>query len=508
MSDVWHVYKKDGAELGLLTPAEIRQALREGRVDPFDQVCRQGSNVRLELVEVDEIFAEEGAESGGRERDSVYDAAEATDTKAEEGLFEESDEDEDIGSRTTVSRGVGEAKAPEKAATGFTPKSGETEAKRKKAGLKAKKKLRRYHLMDKRKRLLGPLSAAEIQSLFYRGILEKNVKVAKDRDGKKVPIAQFVAAYVGEKAKKFESENTRIDLDPGEAAQMGFPSSKVMDQMTRTISPATPVNRLVPVVSIAIMAVLVVIAYFAVSRILTEHGKRKQERSRAEQSQLAQELDSDKEVPAARLAPPPPKEVVAQKPAPVVTKPAPEKVVVKPRPAPRASRPVVSEPAPAPVVTRRADPPRPPARRPAVEIEAATPRTSRAETAKLSRPGPRLQVSRPVPQGPKAEPAAQPQPTKLAAKTAASPASDGGGLDDKVGSVAALSGMTFSKEALAQCAIKCSLNFKDARGTKVQALFFKGQYEEKLAKAAGPVTISGRIAKQGGGYVIYLNGIK
>src|SRR5688500_1967963 len=55
MSDRWYIYK-DGQALGPMTAAQIRDGLRDGSFDPFDLVSRDGSHVRLELVEVDEIF--------------------------------------------------------------------------------------------------------------------------------------------------------------------------------------------------------------------------------------------------------------------------------------------------------------------------------------------------------------------------------------------------------------------------------------------------------------------
>ena len=53
----WNVYHGND-HLGLKTAKEIREALRQGTLDPFDKVALEGSNIREDLVEVDEIFKE------------------------------------------------------------------------------------------------------------------------------------------------------------------------------------------------------------------------------------------------------------------------------------------------------------------------------------------------------------------------------------------------------------------------------------------------------------------
>src|SRR5689334_5715430 len=55
VSDRWIIIK-NGQSVGPLTAEEIRASLRDGSFDPFDLVMREGSSVRRELVEVDELF--------------------------------------------------------------------------------------------------------------------------------------------------------------------------------------------------------------------------------------------------------------------------------------------------------------------------------------------------------------------------------------------------------------------------------------------------------------------
>ncbi|HET9241575.1 MAG TPA: hypothetical protein VFO10_30190, partial [Oligoflexus sp.] len=57
MEKRWNVYHGNDY-LGLKTAKEIREALRQGTLDPFDKVSREGSNIREDLIEVDEIFRE------------------------------------------------------------------------------------------------------------------------------------------------------------------------------------------------------------------------------------------------------------------------------------------------------------------------------------------------------------------------------------------------------------------------------------------------------------------
>ncbi|MBQ48180.1 MAG: hypothetical protein CMP10_12160, partial [Zetaproteobacteria bacterium] len=60
----WHVVR-DGKKIGEGTGEYIRQGLRDGMFDPFDQICRDGSSVMVNILEVDEIF--EIQEPGSRQ---------------------------------------------------------------------------------------------------------------------------------------------------------------------------------------------------------------------------------------------------------------------------------------------------------------------------------------------------------------------------------------------------------------------------------------------------------
>ena len=64
----WIIYPKSGNQLGPMSGDEVRVALRSGDVDPFDFVARAGSNSRIELVEVDEIFVGGEKHDGKRGR--------------------------------------------------------------------------------------------------------------------------------------------------------------------------------------------------------------------------------------------------------------------------------------------------------------------------------------------------------------------------------------------------------------------------------------------------------
>ncbi len=57
MAKRWNVHHGN-ENLGLKTAKEIREDLRKGTLDPFDKVSAEGSNIREDLIEVDEIFKE------------------------------------------------------------------------------------------------------------------------------------------------------------------------------------------------------------------------------------------------------------------------------------------------------------------------------------------------------------------------------------------------------------------------------------------------------------------
>lgn len=218
MEKRWNVYH--GADyLGLKTAKEIREALRQGTLDPFDKVSREGSNIREDLIEVDEIFRE--GQDGAEESVPVAAAPpkpmaapmtqQQADLKVQGNLamkptpmaapstsYEEADDEEDEEGNFGARNDTG------------TRNSG-----------------KRYYLID-RDKVLGPLSALEIQSLYNRNMLNKKVRVQKIGSEKTIPIAQFISSYSGDRLKELQ-EDGRIP----QAIGVGSPSSKVMNELAK-----------------------------------------------------------------------------------------------------------------------------------------------------------------------------------------------------------------------------------------------------------------------------------
>jgi hypothetical protein len=196
----WFIYKGD-KPTGPYAALEIRQLLREGVVDPFDFVSQEGSQLKLELVEVDEIFSNENmshevsmqAASGADA--FVAQIADLSDSDGPKSISNES------GAPSVGSTAVRSSPAPTLALASDIRKIGNSEnlpapiAQAYAAGKKKRRDPKRYHLIDTKGRVLGPLSPGEIQSLYYRGVVDKNVKVMRDGSKSAVAIAKFVSAY-------------------------------------------------------------------------------------------------------------------------------------------------------------------------------------------------------------------------------------------------------------------------------------------------------------------------
>ncbi len=181
MSDRWLIFK-DGHALGPFTPEEIRQSLREGTFDPFDLVAREGSSLRRELVEVDELFftskvvyADEQASAGGRA------------AAGGGGAFAPSGQMPALRDMTQASQ----QGAPDVAGNGHLALASSNKATlasqvpgrpvgQQNSLRKRRRDPKHFHVMDPRGRVLGPISAGEIQALFYKGVLDTDVKVMRD----------------------------------------------------------------------------------------------------------------------------------------------------------------------------------------------------------------------------------------------------------------------------------------------------------------------------------------
>jgi hypothetical protein len=475
MAGLWNIYRSDGRQLGPYSASEVREALRDGSIDPFDQVARVGSKLKQSLVEVDQIFLEIDGEVP--KVDSVYNQNEEFANRGHNLVpTAHSQPLAGRGARSTaISAGRNQA-------GGAQPMVGITPANRRIN--QAKKHAKRFYLFDRRNRLLGPLSAAEIQSLFYRGIIDQDVLVSKDKGERRIPVQQFIAAYVGAKAKKFRSEQTRLHLEPG--GQYAYPSSRVMEQMSRSVI-AMPIRRTssFPWLSVLVLAIamagaaLLVMKYFFPEKLLRP-GPRDFEYPQS--IQLAgpdqHEIPSPQTTTTPQMQRPThhaPQQVQQQ----VVPLPTPEPAPLPtPKPIVKARLKLTSKPTPKPIV-----------------------RNSRG---RLTRPPPPRAMPKPIQQQrilPPPSAPVRPVPAKRPAP-----------LDpyiNRVGSIVTVDGASYNAREVSSCGgMKCTITFRDRSGTSFMVVYFRARYQDQLVKAKGRATITGRLSQKDSSYIIYLSGVR
>ena len=99
----------------------------------------------------------------------------------------------------------------------------------------AKKPIKKNFLLERKDgKKMGPLSATEIQSLFYRGVLPNSVKVLKSGSDRKIKIRQFVAAYADSRLKSIANKQLVVK-NPAKASKV-MPSSRVINELYRVVS--------------------------------------------------------------------------------------------------------------------------------------------------------------------------------------------------------------------------------------------------------------------------------
>lgn len=167
MAKIWYIHR-EGASEGPYSSEEIRQALREGTIDAFDFVSRKGSEIRLEIVEVDEIF-----------KTDITFIEEQTQVSQESYPVE----------ALKVSGRV----APQSASssTRISPSPANERHSRKHKAYNAQK----FFVVSKKGHKLGPLSALQIQSMYFKGRIPSNSMILKIDSNVKVPINRFMKVY-------------------------------------------------------------------------------------------------------------------------------------------------------------------------------------------------------------------------------------------------------------------------------------------------------------------------
>ena len=213
----WKVYR-DAEYFGEMSSADIRNGLREGDLDPFDQVAELDSDIRQELSEVDEIFLPEGA--GGSNH-----LAEVGESEPGPLVFEPGRK-----SGTQIS---------------------DPAALKKKSGSQS----RVFYLKDRYGRTLGPITAKEIEVLYADGKLSPRVQVQRKGAPKRLPIKNFMAVY----GKRSKPAKLRIPQDHNEINVQNLHRLRLNAQQFSS-------NQLVPITLMVLVGALFGVLVFRYSQ--------------------------------------------------------------------------------------------------------------------------------------------------------------------------------------------------------------------------------------------------
>lgn len=469
-----------------MTAAEIRRALREGIVDPFDLVCREGSQLRVEILEVDEIFTareDEGAGDGFTQVSPMPMAAAANAMPPTSYVHH-------IHHQHFSPAPMPQ---PQSHPRSNHPRSHQPRAYEPLARRKSQKK---FYLIDRNGRMLGPLAAGEIQSLATRGIVGRGVFVQKIGEMRRVSLGSFLSNYARLNARV----NRGVDLR----------SSAALNAVYRGMAARRfrSGGSLFPYLLVTMVgAILGFLVYFALHPQKDSDGRRvkhRQERRISQRSpapklnRVQQKKEKAKAIRSSKpvaVAPPVKQPAAAVKrPAPVSTQKFKKNIEVAPRErAKKAVQKTAKAKRVAPQATPKQRAPQPVAKRPTPVMPAPVKRT----------PAP-VVVAKPSP--PPAPPPKPKEPPKPVAPPPPPPAPKPQELVD--GQLATLSGMSYSIAELDECPIKCKMRFSKPGGPTVTAVFFKGAHLDALLAKNGKATISGHVKKQGAETQIFLESVR
>ena len=475
-----------------MSPAEIRASLRDGTIDPFDLVARDGSSVRRELVEVDEIFFSSKVVYADSPQ-QVFAPSKAAPAEGNAPAQRDSTQVSNAPaalSGDSMPLGVGQVLALAErrgslAATQVSSQDGGGKPRR-----KNRRDPKRYYLMDGRGRVLGPVSAGDVQSMYYKGVLDRSVRVMKDGSTAQVPVAKFVGIY---------SEQARGGRPaPSQAAHPAMPMMAPPPRMAMGLGPTFFRGPLARMLAIGGMVAALVIAGLAVLALYRSGN-----------------LDW--------LARKPPRAAVERR-----VKKSPARALPKnfrgvlPRPDGKGSpyeRQAPARKAAVKTPKREARAGLTPRQRQFEEFRkaraAATKiRANKQKKAELAKQEKKALAAKPAPYVPKPvaafvkkPPVAAPLPA-AAPKPSAAPAPASGLAGTPVGqTVSAVGPMTFNKNAVETCDGGCTVTFSGAPGS-VRVKFFKEVWGPSLMAKDGGVRISGLMREDSGGKFILLSNVE
>ena len=473
MAGRWYVHRND-QQHGPFMAEEIRQGLRDGHFDPFDLISREGSHVRVELMEIDEIFMHSQIEYMPSAAEQRLDLAAGGGGGVAGG--------HPGGGGAFLGGAAAEVPAKRRgAAAAQVQPGGMIAIARGPAANRGKADSpKRFFLVESGGRIIGPMAAGEIQAAWAKGGLDKSLMVQKNNSPAKVPIAKFVHLYAMAKINGAQGQ-TQV-------------TSPMLSQMIRVEAHRLGRIRrwLFPILGFVVLGLAIGVAYtfFKSGRFRKGSAPRRPAVTRT--------INSPGNQPAL-----PPAQYPSRSPRPAARLPAPRsapdaapKSSWRPKPPQKSATPAVKNPPPVyrpaaaaikPVATR------PVTARPSVQVP--VPSGQRVARA----PVPVRVAQRPAPV-PAPVPVPVPVPAPAVAPVAAASSGDDGGEDIK--------GATFNRPDLDACSMKCKIKFT-ANGAAVTVVFFKGAFEDQLKSKKGPMTLSGRLSQDpSGGKTLYLQSIK
>lgn len=519
MAKRWNVHHGN-ENLGLKTAKEIREALRKGTLDPFDKVSAEGSNIREDLIEVDEIFKETseedqeftaiqqlppmanqaygaGAAQKARQQGQYQPSAQAMPPQQQaiklvDPISRERDPSQPrTNAQPTQAAPVASASwRSEHSMLNLKGPADDTDFKDGKATQK------RYYLIDKSK-ILGPLSAIEIQSLFNRNMLNQKVKVQRIGGTRSIPVAQFISSYSEDRLKEL--------TDDGKLNQkVSSPSSKVLNELARAASAQKIAqdrkNKTYMVIgSIGLVLGALIFIIFEATRSSRKNDARDKEDVAAERSESGRRGNNHPKL--------------LQK---TQSHEASDDGDDGDPQGSRSSRKSHAQPAPASAPKKLAPPlaeaPREKLKTPLKQGKKAN--NQQAQNTPQPQPLPPATASASAPM-PTAKSVAKTAPIKTQPQAPAAPSKKaekdspiGRALSSGTRGIQTIGPLSYSPAALESCPTKCTLTLRDASGATIKAVFFKTAYYDALKKSSNGVFLTGNTRKESGELTIFIQDVR
>ena len=555
----WLIFKNDKT-LGPITAEEIRALLREGEVDPFDLVAQEGSSLRRELVEVDEIFAQSNASQFG-----VVQRTKATGTLSPDELAKTLPPSGFVPDGVLPDQGVNGSPNPQGTdGPGLLVGNGQlflAQPDHERGAVDSGAMVGRprprarnpkvYHLLDERGRAQGPLAATDILRLYYKGVLGPGINVVR-RDSKlRIPVERFVGVLA--------RQQVLSQAQPGQQGRPGRGYHPGLGRLERAqvvgMAPAFRLNLMgVPTSLVAVLLILLAIilggasAWLVLGPGLSNKTPRKERSSISGRAVSVRGQDRDNKAikpspslkkpsegsparqtrantpangrsragsgrdgdtqsrrlsmrNAQRSVPPGRNSSVTQRPAERSAKKSSTLAAKSP---PKPSRSNLSRGEKSRVQSRSSVAPlRPSSRAMPPRVAAVRPLSPPPRPLISSRPPVPVTVARPAPSP------VRPQSAGPSGPRVAPPPPGGGGSSSLADgqTVSGIGPFTFDRNAVAQCQAACTVAFKGPMGV-VTGKFFKSIWGPILLEKNGPVRLSGLIRKVGPSTKIIISDIQ